>query len=83
MGCIIVLGVCFSIALLGVVSNVNVFGPLTGLLVGLSVMLLGAGDLAFERQRKLALRLRLLAVCALVLAWVSLVAVFVQAWGAP
>jgi uncharacterized membrane protein (DUF485 family) len=46
--------------------------PLAGILVGVSVLIKGAGDLAFERNRSLAARLRVMASFALGLALVLL-----------
>ena len=80
-GCIIVFALCLSLAFGGLFLQVNIFLPLTGLFAGLSILLSGAADLAFERQGELAVRLRLFRLAALVLSWVSLVAAIIKDWG--
>lgn len=67
-----------AVALLGVALEFNGFPLVVTILVGSSVLLGAAGDLAFGHQRELTRRLRILAVASLALAWLALAAMVFQ-----
>lgn len=72
---------CFGFMILGLRVQHNVYALLTGHLVGVSIFLEAAARLAFEQQRTLAVRMRLLAAVAGALASVSLVAMILHLLG--
>jgi len=65
---------CVALAFLVFDGQHYLLTALIPLLIGLSLLVKSAGDLAFEKNRSLAVRLRALAGFTLVLAYVALLA---------
>lgn len=79
-GSLIVFMACIGLGFASLVPRFNLFWLLAGLLVGVSILLSGVGDLVFEREREFAVRIRSLSIVAVVLSWVSLVSAIVRDW---
>lgn len=67
-----------SVVALGFALGFNSFPLVIPILVGSSVLLEGAGDLAFDHQRRLARWLRIMAVANLALAALALAGMILQ-----
>jgi len=81
IGCVMILGSCLYLVLLGVSSQVNVFLPLTGLLLGLAALLSGIDSLMSGTHKIFALRIRLFVFLIALLSATSAVATVLRDQG--